>query len=76
MSILSNPFTVLLDPARVLATCANSTALNALPVSAVRSADRPGAATSERLLAHDVAIDALFEELASKSSRKRTVKQA
>jgi hypothetical protein len=66
-----NPFSVLLEPAAVLAKCAISGVLDALPVSALRTADRPGTRTSERLRAHDEAIDALFARAMSKVIRER-----
>ena len=67
----SNHFAALLDPVAILSACAQSTALNALPVSVKRSADRISDNVAAELAEHDAAVDELYRQLivtASKTS--------
>ncbi|HJV61874.1 MAG TPA: hypothetical protein VJ743_13075 [Albitalea sp.] len=72
----SNPFAALLDPAGVLSACAKSGALDALPVSAKRSADRTSAKVADDLAAHDAAVDDIYRKLIAKASNTSPVKKA
>jgi hypothetical protein len=72
MSTSNNPFAVLLDPAGVLAMCAQSGALDALPLSTKHSADRQGLRVAGELAEHDAAVDAIFQGLAAKAPASKT----
>jgi hypothetical protein len=79
MSTISNPFAALLDPAAILSACADSGALDALPVSAKRCADRKSPRVVGDLAAHDAAVDEVYRQLiakASKTSPAKSKKQA
>jgi hypothetical protein len=65
----SNPFAALLDPAGVLSACAQSGALDALPVSARRSADRMSRSVAAELAEHDAAVDEIYRQLIAKASK-------
>lgn len=54
----ANPFAPLIDPAAVLAACATSESLSALPTHAHHHADRPSAKATKDLAEFDAAIDA------------------
>ena len=64
----SNPFAALLDPAGILNACAQSGALDALPVSAKRSADRMSPNLAGELADHDAAVDEVYRQLIAKAS--------
>ena len=70
----SNPFAALLDPAGVLSACTLSGALDALPVSAKRSADRMSPAVAGELAEHDAAVEELYEQLIAKASKTSPAK--
>ena len=74
MLTTSNPFAALLDPAGLLSACAQSGALDALPVSAKDSADRRSPHVAEELAAHDAAIDEVYRQLIAKASTTAPVK--
>jgi len=76
MSTSSNPFAVLLDPIGILATCAQSGTLDALPLSAKRSADRQSPRVAGELAAHDAAVEAIYQELIAKAAKASTTKPA
>jgi len=67
MTMTSNHFAALVDPAAVLTACAQSGALDALPVSAKRSADRMSPAVAGELAEHDAAVDELYQQLIAKA---------
>jgi hypothetical protein len=69
MPTSSNPFAVLLDPVTILTTCAQSGALDALPLSAKRSADRQSPRIAGELAEHDAAVDAIYHELMAKAAK-------
>jgi hypothetical protein len=69
MSTMSNPFAALLDPAAILSACAQSGALDALPVSAKRSADRASPGVARELAEHDAAVDEVYLHLIAKASK-------
>ena len=69
-----NPFAALLDPAGVLSACAKSGALDALPVSASRSADRMSPNLAGELAEHDAAVDAVYWQLIAKASKTSPAK--
>ena len=76
----SNPFAPLLDPVSILSACARSGALDALPVSAKRSADRTSPSIAAELAEHDAAVDQIDQQLIAKAdktspakSKKKTV---
>jgi hypothetical protein len=69
MSTSPNPFAVLLDPVGILTTCAQSDALNALPLSAKRSGDRRSPHVVGELAEHDAAVDAIYHELIAKAAK-------
>ncbi len=69
-----NPFTALLDPVGILNACAQSGALDALPVSAKRSADRTNPYIAGELAEHDAAVDNVYQELIAKASKTSPVK--
>jgi len=74
MLTTSNPFAALLDPAGVLSACTLSGALDALPVSAKRSADRMSPAVAGELAEHDAAVEELYEQLIAKASKTSPAK--
>jgi len=69
MLTISNPFAVLLDPVGILSACAHSGALDALPVSAKRSADRASPNVAGDLAEHDAAVDEIYRQLIAKASK-------
>ena len=74
MTMTSNHFAALVDPAAVLTACAQSGALDALPVSAKRSADRMSPAVAGELAEHDAAVDELYQQLIAKASKTSPAK--
>jgi len=74
MTTISNHFAALLDPVGVLGVCAQSAALNALPVSVRRSADRTSPAVAGELAEHDAAVDELYRQLIEKASKTSPAK--
>ena len=76
MSTSSNPFAVLLDPAGILTMCAQSGALDALPLSAKRCADRQSPRVAGELAEHDAAVDAIYHELIAKAAKAPATKPA
>jgi len=69
MMTTSNHFAALLDPAGILGACAQSGALDALPVSAKRSADRTSPKVAGELAEHDAAVDEVYRQLIAKASK-------
>jgi hypothetical protein len=69
MSTPSNPFAVLLDPVAILASCTQSGALDALPLSAKRCADRQSPRVAGELAEHDAAVDAIYQALIAKAAK-------
>jgi len=69
MLTTSNPFAALLDPAGVLNACAQSGALDALPVSAKRCADRMSPNVGGELAEHDAALDEIYRQLIAKAAK-------
>jgi hypothetical protein len=76
MSTPTNPFAVLLDPVGILTMCAQSGALNALPLSARRSADRQSPRVVGELAEHDAAMDAIYHQLIAKAAKVPATKPA
>jgi hypothetical protein len=74
MMTISNHFAALLDPVGILGVCAQSGALNALPVSAKRSADRMSPKVAGELAEHDAAVDELYRQLIAKASKTPSAK--
>jgi hypothetical protein len=74
MMTMTNHFAALLDPAAILGACAQSGALDALPVSAKRSADRTNPHVAGELAEHDAAVDELYRQLIAKASKTSTAK--
>lgn len=74
MLTTSNPFAALLDPVGVLSACARSGALDALPVSAKRSADRVSTNVAGELAEHDAAVDEVYQQLIAKASKTSPAK--
>lgn len=74
MLTMSNPFAALLDPAGILNACAQSGALDALPVSAKRSADRRSPKVAGDLAEHDAAVDEIYRQLIAKASEPAPAK--
>jgi len=72
--MLTNPFTALLDPAGILNACAQSGALEALPVSAKRCADRASPLVAGELAAHDAAVDETYRQLLAKVAKASPAK--
>lgn len=68
--MMSNPFAALLDPVEVLNACARSGALDALPVSAKRSADRRNTQLAADLAAHDAAVEEVYRQLLAKAAKQ------
>ena len=69
-----NPFAALLDPAGILSTCAQSGALDALPVSAKRCADRMSPRVAGELAEHDAAVDEIYRQLIEKAAKAAPAK--
>jgi hypothetical protein len=74
MTTISNHFAALLDPAGILGACAQSGALDALPVSAKRSADRTSPHVAAELAEHDAAVDEIYREVIAKASKAAPAK--
>jgi hypothetical protein len=74
MMTTSNHFAALLDPVGILGACAQSGALDALPVSAKRSADRMSPTVAGELAEHDAAVEELYRELIAKASKTSPAK--
>jgi len=74
MLTMSNPFAALLDPVGILSACAQSGALDALPVSAKRNADRTSPKVAGELAKHDAAVDEVYRQLIEKASKAPTAK--
>jgi hypothetical protein len=74
MMTTSNHFAALLDPVGILGACAQSGALDALPVSAKRSADRTSPAVAGELAEHDAAVEELYRQLIEKASKTSPAK--
>jgi len=74
MMTTSNHFAALLDPAGILGACAQSGVLDALPVSAKRSADRMSPNVAAELAEHDAAVDELYQQLIAKASKTSPAK--
>jgi hypothetical protein len=71
---IPNHFAALLDPVGILGTCAQSGALDALPVSAKRSADRMSPKVVGELAEHDAAVDDLYRQLIVKAAKTSSAK--
>jgi hypothetical protein len=74
MLTTSGPFAALLDPVGVLSACALSGALDALPVSARRCADRANSRVTGELAEHDAALDEIDLQLIAKASKTSPAK--
>ena len=74
MMTISNHFAALLDPVGILGACAQSGALDALPISAKRSADRMSPHVAAELAEHDAAVDELYRQLIAKASKTSPAK--
>jgi hypothetical protein len=74
MLMISNHFAALLDPAGVLGACAQSGTLDALPVSAKRSADRTSRSVAAELAEHDAAVDEIYRQMIAKASKTSPAK--
>ncbi len=74
MMTTSNHFAALLDPVGVLGACAQSGALDTLPVSAKRSADRMSPTIAGELAEHDAAVEELYRQLIAKASKTSPAK--
>jgi len=70
----SNPFAALLDPVGILSACAKSGALDALPVSAKRNADRASPNVAGDLAEHDAAVDEIYRQLIAKAANPSPAK--
>ena len=70
----SNHFAALLDPVGILSACAQSGALDALPISAKRSADRMSPKVAGELAEHDAAVDELYRQLIAKATKTSPAK--
>ena len=68
MLTIPNPFAALLDPLGIISACAQSGALDALPVSAKRCADRRSPLVAGELAEHDAAVDEVYRQLIEKAS--------
>jgi hypothetical protein len=64
-----NPFAALLDPLGILGACAQSGALDALPVSAKRCADRMSPHVVGELAEHDAAVDEIYRQAVEKAAK-------
>ena len=71
---MTNPFAALIDPAGVLSACSQSGALDALPVSAKRCADRMSPNVAGELAEHDAAVDEIYQQLIAKASKESPAK--
>jgi hypothetical protein len=69
MLTMSNPFAALLDPVGILGACAQSGALDALPVSAKRCADRTSPKVDGELAEHDAAVDETYRQAITKAAK-------
>jgi len=69
MSTSPNPFAALLDPVGILTQCAQSGALDALPLSTRHSADRQSLRVAGELAEHDAAVDAVYHGLIAKAAK-------
>lgn len=69
-----NPFSVLIDPAGILAECAASNALKTLPLSASHCADRQKPGVAGELAQHDAAVEAVYDELIAKAAKAPATK--
>jgi len=74
MSTPFNPFSVLLDPAAILTQCAESGALETLPLSVKHCADRQSPAVAGELALHDAAVEAVYQELIAKAAKAPATK--
>jgi len=74
MMTISNHFAPLLDPVGILGACAQSGALDTLPVSAKRSADRMNPSVSGELAEHDAAVEELYLQLVAEASKTSPAK--
>jgi len=74
MMTTSNHFAALLDPLGILSACARSGALDSLPVSAKRSADRTSPNVAAELADHDAAVDEIYRQLIVKASKSSPAK--
>ena len=74
MMTTPNHFAALLDPVGILGACAQSGALDALPVSAKRCADRMSPHVAGELAEHDEAVDELYRQLIAKASKSSPAK--
>lgn len=74
MSTPFNPFSVLFDPVGILTQCAESGALETLPLSAKRCADRQSPAIAGELAKHDAAVEAIYQELIIKAAKAPAAK--
>jgi hypothetical protein len=74
MSMMPNPFAAVLDPVGILSACAQSGALDALPVSAKRSADRMSPNVAGELAEHDAAVDEIYQQLIAKAAKTSPAK--
>ena len=68
MLTISNHFAALLDPVGILSACTQSGALDALPISAKRSADRMSPNVAAELAEHDAAVDEVYRQLIAKAA--------
>ncbi len=68
---IANHFGPLLDPGAILNFCSESGALDALPVSAKRSADRTSHKVAGELAAHDAAVEELYRPLIEKTCKSK-----
>ena len=69
-----NPFAAVLDPVGILRACAQSGALDALPVSAKRSADRMSPNVVGEAAEHDAVVDDIYRRLIAKASKTSDAK--
>jgi hypothetical protein len=74
MMTISNHFAALLNPVGILSACAQSGALDALPVSAKRNADRMSPNVAGELAEHDAAVEELYRQLIAKTSKTSPAK--
>lgn len=74
--LTSNPFAVLLDPTGILSACARSGVLDALPVSAKRSADQASPRVAGELAEHDAAVEEVYQQVISKQKKASPAHQA
>lgn len=74
MLTMSNPFATLLDPVGILTACSQSGVLDALPVSAKRSADRTSPSLAGELAEHDAAVDEIYQQLIAKTFKSSPAK--